>query len=153
MDCIKVFGRTEAKVDRQQHQTCAVGGRDCEGPERKLRRPDPGERSRVSPVDEAEDAEGDYGGARTDPDFPLPVQQCGHQRKRQKNDEHGQKVPSRQRRQRPNDVPLPTAHQAGGYGQWPSHSWIDAVIEAAGDHGQPKTSRGPLNVVHLQTDG
>jgi hypothetical protein len=66
-----------------------VGGRDCEGPERKLRGPDPGERARMSSVDEAKDAEGDYDGARTDPDFALPVQQCAHQCKGQKNDEHG----------------------------------------------------------------
>jgi hypothetical protein len=54
MGCIKLFTGAEAKIDRQQHQTCAVGGRDCEGPERKLRGPDPSERTRVLPVDEAE---------------------------------------------------------------------------------------------------
>ena len=83
MGCIKLFAGAEAKIDRQQHQTRAVGGRDCEGPERKLRGPDPGERTRVSPVDEAKDAERDYDGACADPDFALPVQQCDHQCKRQ----------------------------------------------------------------------
>ena len=40
------------------------------------------------------------GSARTDPDLALPVQQCGHERKGQKYDEHGHQVPSRKRRQR-----------------------------------------------------
>jgi hypothetical protein len=52
----------------------------------------------VSPVEEAEDAEGDYDATCTNPNFTLPVQQCGYQRKRKKNDQHGHEVPSRKRR-------------------------------------------------------
>ena len=109
--------------------------------------------ARVSSVDEAKNAEGDHDDTRTDPDFALPIQQCGHQRKGQYNDKHGHEVPSRKWRQRRHYVPASPAHQAGGNCQRPSHSWIDAMIQAAGDHGQPKAGRGPLNVVHLQTDG
>ena len=153
MGQIKLVSGAETKIYRQQHQTRSMGGCDDEGPECKLRGSDAGKHARMSPVNETEDAKGDYGGARTDPDFVLPVQQRGHRGKRQKNDEHRHQVPDRKRHQGRHYVSSAMAHQPGGNGQWPTHSWIDAVIEAANDHGQPKTDRGPLNVVHLQTEG
>ena len=75
---VKLASRTDAEIDRQQHQSGAVDERDREGPKRKLGRADSREHARVVTVQQAKDAEGDDETGCADSDLPLPVEERQH---------------------------------------------------------------------------
>ena len=73
MAAVEVGGAAKTEIDRYQHQSRAMCDRHGKGPEPELRRAYPGERPRMAPVDEPEDAEPDDQQAGADLDLSLPL--------------------------------------------------------------------------------
>src|SRR5262249_42213560 len=92
MAIIKIGGPTEPKIDRHEHQPCAM--RDChgEGPEPQLRRPYPRHEPRMASVDQPEDTEPDNQHAGSDLDLPLPFDERDEQGEGKDHHEHGQEM-------------------------------------------------------------
>ena len=133
------------EIDGQQHQARAMCRRDGEGPERQLCRLDTGQETGMAAGDQQVDARRYDQQPGCSADFMLPSDEGRHSGERRQDACHRQKVPGAERTKRRDQVPSSLAHQPGGNRQWPAHSGVDAVIDAAGDYGQPKGGLHPLS--------
>ena len=134
----------DTEIDGQQHQARAMGRRDGERPERQLCRLDTGQETRMAAGDQQVDARRYDQQPGANADFMLPSDQGGHNGERRQDARHRQEVPGAERTERRDQVPSPLAHQPGGNRQRPAHPGVDAVIDAAGDYGQPEAGLHPL---------
>ena len=148
---IKIAAPAKPEIDRYEHQSRPMGNRHRKGPQAQLRRPDPRQRARMTPVQQSEYAEADDKKARPDLNLRPPFGKGHEQREGKQNEEHGEEMADSQRSQRGQKRPRITFHQSGGNGERPAHAGVDAVIEAARNHGKPQSRGGPL--VHGHADG
>src|SRR5579859_562956 len=75
MPSVHVVGPAQAEVDRYQHQSSAMRDGNGEGPERKPRRRDTREYTRMAPPDQKAHPKADDQHTRADLDLALPGEQ------------------------------------------------------------------------------
>ena len=93
-------GSAQSKIDRQKHQSRALGDRHGKRPKPQLRRWYPRQRPRMTPVDEPEDTEANDQDAGENLDLQPPFDKRDPQRERQEYEEHRQEMTGRQRPKR-----------------------------------------------------